>query len=74
MDLDIVMLSEISQKEKEKYCMTSLLCGIKKNDTNELTYETEILTENKLMFTMGGELGRDVTEFWINMYTLLYLK
>ena len=47
---------------------------LEKNDTNELTYETEILTENKLMFTMGGELGRDVTETWINMYALLYLK
>ena len=28
MDLDIMMLSEISQKEEEKYCMTSLLCQI----------------------------------------------
>ena len=28
MDLEIVLLSEVSQIEKEKYCMTSLLCGI----------------------------------------------
>ena len=28
MDLEIVILSEISQIEKDKYCMTSLLCGI----------------------------------------------
>ena len=28
MDLEIVILSEISQTEKEKYHMTSLLCGI----------------------------------------------
>ena len=27
-DLEIVLLSEVSQIEKEKYCMTSLLCGI----------------------------------------------
>ena len=27
-DLEIVILSEVSQKEKEKYCMTSLICGI----------------------------------------------
>ena len=28
MDLDVIMLSEISQIEKEKYCMLSLKCGI----------------------------------------------
>ena len=27
-DLEIVILSEVSPKEKEKYCMTSLICGI----------------------------------------------
>ena len=28
MDLDSVILSEVSQTEKEKYCMTSLICRI----------------------------------------------
>ena len=28
LDLKIVMLSEVSQAEKEKYHMTSLICGI----------------------------------------------
>ena len=28
MDLEGIMLSEISQTEQEKYCMLSLLCGI----------------------------------------------
>ena len=28
MDLDIVILSEVSQTEKQKYCMASLMCGI----------------------------------------------
>ena len=28
MDLEIVILSEVSQTEKEKYCMISLICGI----------------------------------------------
>ena len=27
MDLEGIMLSEISQTEKDKYCMTSLICG-----------------------------------------------
>ena len=28
MDLEDIMLSEISQTEKDKYCMTSLICEI----------------------------------------------
>ena len=27
-DLEIVILNEVSQTEKKKYCMTSLICGI----------------------------------------------
>ena len=30
MDLEGIMLSEMSQIEKDKYCMTSLICGILK--------------------------------------------
>ena len=28
MDLEIIILSEVSQKEKDKYHMISLICGI----------------------------------------------
>ena len=28
MDLERVILGEVSQTEKEKYCMTLLICGI----------------------------------------------
>ena len=28
MDLEIVKLNEVSQTEKERYCITSLICGI----------------------------------------------
>ena len=28
MDPQVVILREASQREKEKYCMTSLICGI----------------------------------------------
>ena len=41
MDLEIIIVREISQKEKDKYHMTLLLCGILKNYTNELIYKTE---------------------------------
>ena len=30
MDLEGIMLSEISQTEKDRYCMVSLICGILK--------------------------------------------
>ena len=40
MDLEIVTLSEVSQKEKDKYHMMSLICGIW-NMTQMNIYETQ---------------------------------
>lgn len=37
MDLDGIMLSEISQMEKDKHHMISLLCGNKRNKTSKQT-------------------------------------
>ena len=42
-DLEIIILSEVSQTEKNKYHMITLICRIyflKKNDMNELIYKT----------------------------------
>ena len=41
MDLEVIILSEVSQTEKDKYYMISLICRILKSDTNELIYKTE---------------------------------
>ena len=42
MDLEIIILGEISQREKDKYRMISLICwSLKKTDTNDLIYKTE---------------------------------
>ena len=41
-DLEIVILNEVSQTEKDKYHMISPICGIFKKATNELIYKTEI--------------------------------
>ena len=41
MDLEIVILSEVSQKEKDKYCILLVCRILKKNDTKELIYKTE---------------------------------
>ena len=40
MDLEIIILSEVSQKEKDKYHMISHIWNLKYN-TNEFIYETE---------------------------------
>ena len=40
MDLEIIILSDVHQKEKDKYRMISHLWNLK-YDTNELIYETE---------------------------------
>ena len=39
MDLEIIILSEGSQTEKDKYHMTSLICGLLKNDTKKKRYK-----------------------------------
>ena len=41
MDLEIIILSEVSQTEEDKYHMILLICGILKNDTNEFIYKTD---------------------------------
>ena len=41
MDLEIIILSEVSQTKKDKYHIL-LIWESKKNDTNELIYKTEI--------------------------------
>ena len=52
MNLEIIILSEVSQTEKNKYNMILLICGIyKKNDANELIYKGERDLENKLVVT-----------------------
>ena len=45
MDLETVMQSERSQKEKNKYCIISLICGIQGKGTEELICKAEIETQ-----------------------------
>ena len=40
-DLEITILSEVSQTVKDKYHMLSLICGIFKKDTNKFICRTE---------------------------------
>ena len=59
MDLKVILLSEVSQKEKDKCHMISLTCGIQKDVTGELIYKTETDsdTEDKLMVNKWERKG-----------------
>ena len=61
MDLEITTLSEISQTEKDKfmwYCLYVVQI-LKKNGTDELIYNTEMVmdAEYKLLITRKGSGG-----------------
>ena len=45
MDLEIVIQSEVSQKEKNKYRMLMHICGIQKNGIGEHIHKAEIETQ-----------------------------
>ena len=51
MDLESVLLSEVSQTEKEKYHMTSLTCGIQKE-----MIQMNILQNRKRLTDLENEL------------------
>ena len=73
-DLETVMLNDISQTDKKKYSLTLLICGTFKNYTDELIYKTETHRLREGTYegnSVGGGIDR---EFGIDMYTLLYLK
>ena len=52
-NLKIVILNEVSQRKTN---IMSVICGILKNDTNELIYKRDKVTdiENRLFFWGGG--------------------
>ena len=77
MDLEIVILSEASQTQKEKYRMMSLTCGIFKKliQMNLLTKQKQTHRGRKQTWLPRGRVGGGIVrEFGIDMYTLLYLK
>ena len=56
MDLGSVTLSKVSHTEKEKYCMTSLICGIQKEmiQMNLLTKQRDSQTQKMDLWLLGG--------------------
>ena len=59
MNLEIIIQSEVSQKEKNKYNILTCIYRIQKNDTDESICRAGIETdmENRLMDTEGEEKG-----------------
>ena len=75
MNLEIVILSEVSQTQKDKYHMISLICGILKNGTNEPIHKTESCRCRKQTYGYQGGKGGGINwEIGIDIYTLLYIK
>ena len=72
MDLKTLLLSEVSQTEKEKYHRTSLCVESKKKWYKWTYLQNRLLDlEKELMVAVGEGIARD---FGKVMYTLLYLK
>ena len=67
MDLKGIMLSKVSQTEKDKHCMTSLICTLK-NNINECISKIEVgsqITENKLVVSKRErKVGRHKLGTW----------
>ena len=71
-DFENIMLSEISQTQKDKYCIISFICESKKiQQTSEYNKkETDSVIENKLVVNQWGERRGD----GIKRYKLLCIK
>ena len=60
MDLEMIILNGVNQKEKDKYCMVSLYMQNLKYDTTQVFCETEIDSQRKktrLWLPKGKEEG-----------------
>ena len=67
MGLESVTQSEVSQNEKNEYCIILLICRIYKNDTDELICKAEIETDvesGRMDNGVGGEGRWDESGDW----------
>ena len=67
MNPEIVIMSDLSQTEKDKYRMIVLVCRILKNGTNELIYKMSIesqMQKTNLWLPKGMGWGKDKLGVW----------
>ena len=81
MNIETVIQSEVSQKEKNKYRILTHICGTQKNGTDELVRRAEIETQMQRtnvwtprVEVAGGGGGGMNWEIGIDMYTLIRIK
>ena len=77
MNLETVIQSEVSQKEKNKYRMLTHICGTQKNGTDEPVCRAEIETQMQRANQGGKTAGVGGVLNWaigIDMYTLICKK
>ena len=78
MNLETVMLSEVIQTQKDRYDI-AYMCNLKKRgqDTNKLTYKTEVKSSHRRRKQTYGYQGMEVGINWktrIDISTLLCIK
>ena len=75
MSLEIVIKSEVSQKEKNKSRIISLSCEIQKNGRDKLTckeefesqmQKTNIVAKGEMVGGMNWKVGIDICNYFIN--------
>ena len=66
MNLELVKQSEVSQKQKNKYCILIHLCGIQKNSTNEPICRKGMATQTQRMdlWAQRGRRGQEKLRKW----------
>ena len=64
MDLEIIILNEVSHTEKDKYHITHMWNLIFKNYTNELIYKTDVKKET-YGYQQEKVVGRDNSGAWL---------
>ena len=77
MDLEDIMLSRIIQREKDKYCMISLICGIKKIHQIQTKYKNRSRLyrhREQTLVVISGESKGGAQEGWGVGGTNLYVE
>ena len=74
MDLESVIQSELSQKKKNKYCISTHIYGIQKNGTDEPICKAGIETQMQKHVDTEGKEGGTNWEISTDIYTLPYVK
>ena len=73
--IEMIMLSEVSETEKDKYRMILLICRILKNDTDKLIYKQKqtLKLSGQIYGYQWGRAGEGI--HWdLDVYRLIHLK